>query len=118
MTTYLKSFSLGVADERAREASPKAHSISVAGHVVQHVEQVVDVEADVERVAGVLHFDLLLRLLLLGVGGDDLQAASVSTQRTPRNFSFDRIAARCSAWRSGSRSICSRFLCWVGITRV
>ena len=35
---------------------------------------------------------------------------SVSTQRTPRNFSFDRIAARCSAWRSGSRSSCELVL--------
>src|SRR6185436_12371865 len=43
---------------------------------------------------------------------------SASTQRTPRNFSFERIAARSSAWRSGSRSTCSLFLCCAGITRV
>src|SRR2546422_5059084 len=41
----------------------------VAGDVVQDIEQVVDVEPDVERIARVLHLELLVRLLLLRVGG-------------------------------------------------
>ena len=44
------------------------------GHVVQHVEQVGDVEADVERLAGVVDFELFLGFFLLAVGADDAQA--------------------------------------------
>src|SRR5262245_1970128 len=64
-----------------REAEQRAGSGVAEGaldfralHVVQHVEEVVDVETDVERVARILDLDLLVRLLLLGVGGHDLQA--------------------------------------------
>ena len=49
-------------------------------------------------VALVGDLELLLGLFLLAVRADDLAAGRrASTSRTPRNFSFDRIAARCSA---------------------
>src|SRR5437867_4865049 len=55
-----------VADERAGRGVAERAFQFITGHVVQHVEEVVHVEADVERVAGVLHLELLLRLLLVG----------------------------------------------------
>src|SRR5205814_2928789 len=64
-----------IADERARGRIAKRTFELAARHVIQHVEQIIDVEADVERLAGVLHFELLLRLFLIGIRGDDLQAA-------------------------------------------
>jgi hypothetical protein len=56
-------------------ASLKPHSMVSSERVVQHVEQVGDVETDIERLAIVLDFDLFLRFFLLGVGGHDLQTA-------------------------------------------
>src|SRR3954471_24677213 len=64
-----------VADQRARRGVAKCALELITRHVVQDVEQIVHVEADIERVAGILHLDLLLRLLLVGVRGNDLQAA-------------------------------------------
>src|SRR5438045_2300001 len=64
-----------VADQRARRGVAKCALELITRDVVQDVEQIVHVEADIERVAGILHLDLLLRLLLVGVRGDDLQAA-------------------------------------------
>src|SRR6185369_7044994 len=64
-----------IRDQRARRRVAEGALDLSAGHIVQDVEQVIDVESDVERVAGVLHLQLLVRLLLLGVGGHDLQAA-------------------------------------------
>src|SRR5580765_5160363 len=64
-----------VADQGARGCVAEGAFDVVAADVVQHIEQVVDVEADVERVAAIFHFHFLVRLFLLGVGGDDLQAA-------------------------------------------
>ena len=75
MTTYLNSASFGKLISALEAASPNRHSTSLAAHVVQHVEQVIDVEADVQRISLVADLDRLLGLFLLGVGGDDLQAA-------------------------------------------
>ena len=47
----------------------------VALQVVQHVEQIGDVEADVDAIAAVVDFDFFDRFFLVGVGGADLQAA-------------------------------------------
>ena len=79
------------------DASPNAHSTSRARHVVQHVEQVVDVEADVERIACVLHLELLLRLLLLGVGGDDLAGCPRPAPSARRGTSRWRGSPRAAA---------------------
>src|SRR5262245_56486969 len=64
-----------VADECAGGSVAESALHLRARHVVQYVEQVVDVEADVERVAAVLHLELFLRLFLLGVGRHDLEHA-------------------------------------------
>ena len=42
-------------------------------HIGQHVEQVLDVEADIDRRVVVADFDFFLRLFLLGVVADDLE---------------------------------------------
>src|SRR5437868_7952435 len=55
----------GVADERARGGIAESAFDGPARDVVQHVEQVVDVEADIQRIACILHLELLLRLFLL-----------------------------------------------------
>src|SRR5690349_20493447 len=64
-----------IADQRARRGIAEGALQLITGHVVQHVEQIVHVEDDIERVAGIFHLYLFLRLLLVGVGADDLQAA-------------------------------------------
>ena len=56
-------------------ASPNAQSICSAADVVQNVEQIGDVEADIERFAGVVDFELFLRFFLLVVGARYAQAA-------------------------------------------
>ena len=91
-------------EQRAGIGVGKAALDGLGGDVVEHVEQVGDVEADVERVALVVDFDFFLRFFLLGVGGEDLRGCRrPSTRRTPRNFSLVRIAARCSECSSMSR---------------
>src|SRR5437016_158219 len=64
-----------VADERARGRVAEGAFHGSARDIVQHIEQVVDVKPDIERVAGVLHIELLLRFLLLGVGRHEFQTA-------------------------------------------
>src|SRR3954470_103432 len=62
----------GIRDQRTRRSVAECAFDLGPGHIVQDIEQIIDVEPDVDCVAGVLHFHLLVRLLLLGVGGDDL----------------------------------------------
>src|SRR3989442_4577797 len=64
-----------VADERAGRGIAERTLQLIARHIVQHVEQVVDIEADVQRIAPIAHLELLLRLFLVGIGRYDLQAA-------------------------------------------
>src|SRR6267142_1414951 len=64
-----------VADERARRRIAERAFHCTARDVVQHIEQIIDVKPDIERVAGVLHIQLFLRLLLLGVGRHEFQTA-------------------------------------------
>src|SRR4051812_468238 len=61
-----------IRDQRARRSVAECTLDLGPGHIVQDIEQIIDVEPDVDCVAGVLHFHLLVRLLLLGVGGNDL----------------------------------------------
>src|SRR5688572_9691460 len=65
----------GIANERARRRVAEGTFDAFAGYVVEDVQQVVHVEADVERIARVAHLELLVRFFLLGVRRDDLQAA-------------------------------------------
>src|SRR2546428_8342086 len=44
-----------IADERAGGGIAKRAFQLVAADVVQHVEQIIDIEADVERIAGIAH---------------------------------------------------------------
>src|SRR5687767_1697356 len=56
---------LGHGDERAGISVTQPAVDLVRLEIVQNVEQIADVEADIERVALVRHVELLLRLLLL-----------------------------------------------------
>src|SRR5688572_9133753 len=64
-----------IGDERARRRIAERAFDALAGNVVQDVEQVVHVETDIQRIARIVHFELLVRFFLLGVRRDDLQAA-------------------------------------------
>src|SRR5260221_5357491 len=64
-----------IADQRAGGRIAKRAFQLAARHIVQHVQQVIDIEADIERIPRVMHFELLLCFFLVGIGGDDLQAA-------------------------------------------
>src|SRR5437588_12154900 len=63
-----------IANQRARRGVAEGALELGARDVVQHIEQVIHVESYVERIAVVAHLKFLLRLLLLGIGRDDLQA--------------------------------------------
>src|SRR5262245_46773486 len=65
----------GVGNQRARRGVAEGALDLAAGYVVEYVEQVIDVEADVERITGVLDLDFLVRFLLLGVRRHALQDA-------------------------------------------
>ena len=73
ITTYLKAVVTRHGDQALELASLKLHCISSDGRC-SDIEQIADVEADVDGVAGVIDFDFFLRFFLLGVGGDQLQA--------------------------------------------
>ena len=89
-------------------ASPKAQSTFSAGDIVEHVEQVGDVEADVERVARIADFELFLGFFLLVVGAEDAQAvrSSASSARpgTSRSTGSRRAAAPAAAAARRSRN--------------
>src|SRR6185295_4147968 len=57
-----------------RSIAEQAFDIA-ASHIVQHVEEVIHVETDVQRVALVADFQRFLGFFLLGIGRDDLEAA-------------------------------------------
>src|SRR5688500_13956553 len=59
--------------QRARVGVPHRHRDRGRVHVVEHVEEVGDVEADVERIAVVVDGEALFGLLLLVVRADDRQ---------------------------------------------
>ena len=64
---------IGHGDERARVGVAEGELDLFHRHVLEHVEQIVDVEANIERIALVIDLELLLGLLLLAVRADDLQ---------------------------------------------
>jgi hypothetical protein len=84
----------------------------------EDVEQVVDVEADVERIALVVDLELLLGFLLLAVRADDFQLPLSEHETHAAKFSFDRIAARCSEASRSPRASSTRLAWPVGITRL
>src|SRR3990170_3381461 len=61
-------------EQRARVGVAERAVDLLAVEVVENVEQVAHVEPDIQGFAAVGHVELLLRLLLLGVGAADLQA--------------------------------------------
>ena len=82
---------------------PSVRPISTFGAVDgrQRVEQVIHVEADLHLVAVVVDLELSPRPLPApGCAPGSSAYSRFSAKRMPRYFSFDRIAARCSAWRS------------------
>src|SRR3954468_1022376 len=76
----------GIRDQRARRSIAECALDLGARHIVQDIEQIIDVEPDIDRVAGVFHFQLFVCLLLLGVGGHDLQAAFSEHPAHPAEF--------------------------------
>src|SRR3954469_21810901 len=76
----------GIRNQRARRSVAECALDLGARHIVQDVEQIIDVEPDIDRVAGVFHFQLLVCLFLLGVGGYDLQAAFSEHPAHPAEF--------------------------------
>ena len=60
-------------DQGAGIGVTKRQQHLIGTKVLQHVEQVRDIEADVERLAAVDDLQLLFGLFLLAVGTDDLQ---------------------------------------------
>src|SRR5258708_39887830 len=63
-----------IADQRAGGRIAKRAFQLAARHVVQHVEQVIYVEADIQRITRVTDFERLLCLFLISVVGADLHA--------------------------------------------
>src|SRR5690606_16191535 len=66
---------VGNRDQGRRIGIAQGDVYVVALQVVQHVEQVGDVKADIDAVAAIIDFDFFHRFFLVGVGGADLQAA-------------------------------------------
>src|SRR3954467_10289826 len=64
-----------VADQGARGRVAEGALELGARNIVQHVEQIVHVESDIERIARVVDLELFLGFFLVGVRGNDLQAA-------------------------------------------
>src|SRR6266850_6044037 len=64
-----------VADQRARRRIAERAFHCAARDIVQHIEQIIDVEPNIERIARVLDVQLFLRFLLLGIGRHEFQTA-------------------------------------------
>ena len=86
MTTYLKSSFPGIVISALLLASPKAHRTVSPLKVVQHIQQIADVEADIERFAIILNLQLFLRLFLLAVIAND--AKVIRCQNQPHAAKF------------------------------
>ena len=84
MTTYLNCSSSGRVMSADALASGMTGPLHVLGlDVAQHVQQVADVEAHIQRLEAVVDIDFFLRLFLLGVGGRNLSSGCASCRRTP-----------------------------------
>ena len=77
MTTYLNCSSSGrVMSADALASGMTDHCTFSALIVAQHVQQVADVEAHIQRLEAVVDIDFFLRLFLLGVGGRNLSSGA------------------------------------------
>jgi hypothetical protein len=97
MTTNFVLLSPGSRIRQLEFESCTPNSTCSARNRSERVEQIVHVEPDLHRIAGVLDLERFYRLLLLGVVRLQYDAVSPELEPTPRYFSFERMAVRCSA---------------------
>ena len=73
ITTYLKSLLPRYRDQHAAVGVANGTIDFFRIEIIQDIEQIDDIEADIQRFAGVVHDQFFFRLFLLGIAANDAQ---------------------------------------------